>query len=167
QNHIAGSDSEIASVSANSFTSSTSSRNVSVNPSMNALESREVSTAIERLQITLDSPTNCSIGLKCFRLFDRHLLSRSIHCSPNYQFEPPKITFHTFICYCNIDSERAISLDTLKRNWTPILIITAVLLSMCSLLTDSMILWFPALLFGIRAIVADMRKSLDYGQTAM
>lgn len=53
-----------------------------------------------------------------------------------YPFSPPKLRFKTPIYHPNISRYGDICLDILKDAWTPILNITKVLLSVCSLLSD-------------------------------
>lgn len=55
----------------------------------------------------------------------------------NYPFTPPLVTFKTPIYHCNINKHGNICLDILKDNWTPVLTIEKVLLSISSLLAEA------------------------------
>ena len=53
-----------------------------------------------------------------------------------YPFEPPFMKFVTPPYHCNIDANGLICLDILKDKWAPVLTISKVLLSLCSLLNE-------------------------------
>jgi ubiquitin-conjugating enzyme E2 D len=60
----------------------------------------------------------------------------TLNIPENYPFKPPKIKFTTPIYHPNINKFGDICLDTITTNWSPIMSIGKVLLSICSLLTD-------------------------------
>lgn len=53
-----------------------------------------------------------------------------------YPFKPPKCRFLTKVYHCNVSRTGNICLDILKGEWSPVLTIGKVLLSILSLLTD-------------------------------
>lgn len=53
-----------------------------------------------------------------------------------YPFKPPKINFDTKVYHPNINSTGIICMDILKDNWSPLMTINKLLLSICSLLND-------------------------------
>ena len=115
-----------------------------------------MSKVLKRLQfekeiIENDAPCNCSAGpINEDNLFKWEgtiigpsdspysggLFRLSIEFPDNYPFKPPKIKFITKILHPNINNYGSICLDILNVSWSPILNISKVLLSICSLLTD-------------------------------
>uniref|UniRef100_A0A8I5U1A0 E2 ubiquitin-conjugating enzyme n=1 Tax=Pongo abelii TaxID=9601 RepID=A0A8I5U1A0_PONAB len=125
------------------------------NTKLSSKTTAKLSTSAKRIQkelaeITLDPPPNCSAGPKGGNIYECRstilgppgsvyesgVFLLDITFSSDYPFKPPKVTFHTRIYHCNINSQGVICLDILKDNWSPALTISKVLLSICSLLTD-------------------------------
>jgi len=113
--------------------------------------------SIKRLQrelaeIEKDTPANCSAGLvnpddlftwqatiigPTETPYEGGMFNLVILFPTDYPFKPPKISFTTRIYHPNINSTGGICLDILKDQWSPALSITKVLLSICSLLSDT------------------------------
>ena len=104
----------------------------------------------ELKDITDNPPAGCSAGKKNNDLYEWDasiigptespysggIFKLSIIFSDKYPFKPPKIKFNTKILHPNISTHGSICLDILNKNWSPVLSVAKLLLSISSLLTD-------------------------------
>jgi len=104
----------------------------------------------ELQELRKDAPETCSAGPRGENIyiwdaiimgpsdspFTGGMFKLEIHFPTDYPFKAPKVTFLTKIYHPNISAHGTICLDILKDQWSPVLTITKVLLSISSLLTD-------------------------------
>eukprot|EP01130_Rhizamoeba_saxonica_P017014 TRINITY_DN8038_c0_g1_i2.p1 TRINITY_DN8038_c0_g1~~TRINITY_DN8038_c0_g1_i2.p1 ORF type:complete len:156 (-),score=21.32 TRINITY_DN8038_c0_g1_i2:57-500(-) len=104
----------------------------------------------ELQEINTDPPTSCSAGPNGDDLFHWSATIMGPEDSPysggvffldinfpeDYPYSAPKIRFTTKVYHPNINASGNICLDILKSQWSPVLTISRILLSISSLLTD-------------------------------
>jgi ubiquitin-conjugating enzyme E2 D/E len=104
----------------------------------------------ELLDISKDTPANCSAGLLSNDLFiwqatiigptetpyEGGVFHLKMAFPTDYPFKAPVVTFTTRIYHPNINDNGSICLDILKDQWSPVLTVSKLLLSICSLLNE-------------------------------
>ena len=83
---------------------------------------------ITKWEATIFGPSDTPYSGGVFKL--------NLEFSQDYPFKPPNVYFTTPIYHCNINERGGICLDLLKKNWSPALSISKLLLSICSLLAE-------------------------------
>ena len=101
-------------------------------------------------EIRNDPPSNCSAGPINDDMYNWEatiigpsdspysggIFKLKLQFCDDFPFKPPKVKFITKILHPNIDCYGNICLDILNKNWSPVLNVTKLLLSISSLLTD-------------------------------
>lgn len=101
-------------------------------------------------EIQTDPPSNCSAGPIDDNIYEWEatiigpsespysggIFRLSLIFTDDFPFKPPRVKFITKILHPNIDEYGNICLDILNKNWSPVLNVTKLLLSISSLLTD-------------------------------
>ncbi|CAF1473347.1 unnamed protein product [Rotaria magnacalcarata] len=88
----------------------------------------QINEDLFHLQFIITGPTGSDYEGGIFRM--------DIQFASNHHFNPPKVIFTTKIFHPNIFPDGAVCMDILEDNWTPVIQISALLVSICSLLFD-------------------------------
>ena len=101
--------------------------------------------------MTKDPPPNCSAGLADIKdlyhwkatiqgppdsPYEGGIFHLTMYFPPGYPFKPPVVKFVTQVYHPNISLKGDICLDVLHKEYSPIMKISQILLSIMSLLTD-------------------------------